>query len=468
MFFIKCVFMPRLCVWLVDSAVSHIVTKFCEMLEGPSLYMAGRKLPSLCKKWNCCDFLVIGPPDRKRHLDSGDKIEFQKSKKPLLCRGDNSSVVYGLVNVQADHSNNQPHCADDQSDSTSLIHQIGRDLSISCLVRCSRSDFDSIASLNQNFRTLVRSGELYRLRRQLGIVEQWVYYSSNLFEWEAFDPILRKWMKLPRMDVNECFMCSDKESLAVGTELLVFGKEIYSHVVYKYSVLTNSWSSGMITNTPRCLFGSASLGTIGIVAGGCDTQGRCLSSAELYDSESGTWTNLPSMHKPRKMCSGVFMDGKFYVIGGIGEDNINELNCGEEYDLEKRSWREIPNMFPLHNNGDGSSAPATSKAPPLLAVVKNELYAAYHARQELRKYDKERNLWITIGRLPENINSMNGWGLAFRACGDKLIVIGGPRAAFGGTIEINAWEPNDRPLQWDLLGSKHSSSFIYNCAIMGC
>lgn len=73
----------------------------------------------------------------------------------------------------------------------------------------------------------------------------------------------------------------------------------------------------MQMNAPRCLFGSASLGAIAILAGGCDSRGIILSSAEIYNSEDGSWRVLPSMNRPRKMCSGVFMDGKFYVIGGV-------------------------------------------------------------------------------------------------------------------------------------------------------
>ncbi|MCE3216233.1 hypothetical protein HAX54_005649 [Datura stramonium] len=158
-----------------------------------------------------------------------------------------------------------------------------------------------------------------------------------LLEWEAFDPSRCRWMHLPSMNSNECFVFSDKESLAVGTELLVFGKEILSHVIYRYSILTNTWSSGMQMNAPRCLFGSASLGEIAILAGGCDSQGSILSSAELYNSETGALEDFASMNKPR--------------------------------------------------------------------------------------------------RLPERAASMNGWGLAFRACGDKLIVIGGPRPWLKGILK---------------------------------
>lgn len=367
----------------------------------------------------------------------------------------------------ADQSNSQ-HQAEFNSDLDSLIQPIGRDLSISCLIRCSRSDYGFIASLNRSFRSIIRSGELYRERRKNGVIEHWIYFSCQLLEWEAFDPIRHRWMRLPTMTFNECFMCSDKESLAVGTELLVFGKEVMSHVIYRYSILTNSWSSGMSMNAPRCLFGSASLGEIAILAGGCDSQGNILSSAELYNSETGAWEMLPSMNKPRKMCSGVFMDGKFYVIGGIGGSDSKPLPCGEEYNLQTRVWTEIADMSPVRSGAPRENETAAAEAPPLVAVVNNELYAADYADMEVRKYEKESRLWLTVGRLPERAVSMNGWGLAFRACGDKLVVIGGPRALGEGFIELNSWVPSEGPPQWNVLAVKQSGNFVYNCAVMGC
>lgn len=359
------------------------------------------------------------------------------------------------------------------SDSDSLIHGIGRDNSISCLIRCSRADYGTIVSLNRSFRSLILNGELYKLRRKAGIIEHWVYISCNLLEWEAFDPNRRRWMRLPKMHSNECFFFSDKESLAVGTELLVFGKEVMSNVIYKYNLLTNKWSSGMRMNAPRCLFGSASLGEIAIIAGGCDSKGNALSSAELYNSETGNWQRLQNMLKPRKMCSGVFMDGKFYVIGGVGgsdskllKSDSKLLTCGEEYNLATEIWTEIPNMSPSRSSG--TDTPATAEAPPLVAVVDNVLYAADYATMEVRKYDKERREWHSVGRLPERAASMNGWGLAFRACGHRLICIGGPRASGEGFIEVNSWVPSNGPPEWILLGRKQSASFVYNCAVMGC
>ncbi|KAM7464536.1 hypothetical protein LguiA_032657 [Lonicera macranthoides] len=454
-----------------------------DMLEDRPCLIS-RSYPRTCEQksnWSCMNYrpekneVQLG----KRPLETDDGDEEAEHRK-LSKQSDAYETVdttLSLNNISlspVEQSGNQ-HPAVDNSDSSSLIHAIGWDNSISCLIRCSRSDYGSIASLNRSFRELIRSGELYRLRRQNDVTEHWVYFSCHLQEWEAFDPNRSRWMRLPVMASSEYFRFSDKESLAVGTELLVFGKdfglgtEVMSYVIYRYSLLTNTWSSGMRMNTPRCLFGSASLGEIAILAGGCDLQGKILSSAEIYNSESGTWTTLPSMIKPRKMCSGVFMDKKFYVIGGIGGSESKLLTCGEEFNLETRTWTEIPNMSPVRTGAARETGtPATAEAPPLVAVVDNELYAADYADMEVRKYDKDKRVWVTVGRLPERADSVNGWGLAFRACGHRLIVIGGPRAMGETFVEVNSWVPREGPPQWNVLGQKQSGSFVFNCAVMGC
>ncbi|KAL3528356.1 hypothetical protein ACH5RR_007678 [Cinchona calisaya] len=448
------------------------------MSEGPSFFVS-EDLPNPCEEesgWIYSTFSMTKNSKRNRPSEDEEECGLTKSSKVLAIPEKEGSFVLNMA--QKDNQDQDGN----HVDASSLINPLGRDLSINCLLHCSRSDYGSIASLNRSFRSLIRSGYLYKLRRQLGIKEHWVYFSCDLLKWEAFDPMRRRWMTLPSMTSNECFCFSDKESLAVGTELLVFGKDIESQVIYKYNILTNSWTSGMKTNTPRCLFGSASLGEIAIVAGGCDSRGNILSSAELYNSEIGTWCILPNMHKPRKLCSGVFMDGKFYVIGGIGIGNPSAnggerrlgignskvLTSGEVYDMKTRTWVEIPDMFPIRNGEAGDASVAMGKAPPLIAVVKNELYAAYYDENEVLKYEKKSNVWITIGKLPEQTTSMNGWGMAFRACGNQLIVISGPKALNGGFININAWKPDEGSLQWTFLGRKHSGNFVYNCAVMGC
>ncbi|KAJ4720936.1 F-box/kelch-repeat protein [Melia azedarach] len=341
-----------------------------------------------------------------------------------------------------------------QASDDSFLPGLHDDTALDILAWSSRSGYPTLSCLNKKFRSLIASGYLYKLRRRLGVVEHWVYLACILMPWEAFDPIRQRWMRLPRMQCDECFTSADKESLAVGTQLLVFGRELSGFAIWMYSVITNSWSRCPQMNLPRCLFGSSSLGEIAIIAGGTDKNGRILKSAELYNSELGTWETLPDMNLPRKLCSGFFMDGKFYVIGGMSSPT-ESLTCGEEYNLETRTWRRIENMYSPSNVGTQSHPAMCS--PPLVAVVDNQLYSADQATNEVKKYNKTNNSWNVVKRLPVRADSFNGWGLAFKACGDRLLVIGGHRGSEGEVIVLHSWDPadgnGDGP-EWNVLAVK--------------
>lgn len=125
-------------------------------------------------------------------------------------------------------------------------------------------------------------------------------------------------------------------------------------------------------------------------------------------------------------------------------------------------------MFPLLTGAGGQDAPATTKEPPSLAVVKNELYAADYEQQEVKKYEKCRNIWVRVRGLPKIARPMNGWGFGFQACGDQLIFIGSPQVSSEGIIELNSWIPDESWPQWNLLARKRSSGFVYNCVVIGC
>ncbi|GER57708.1 galactose oxidase/kelch repeat superfamily protein [Striga asiatica] len=349
------------------------------------------------------------------------------------------------------------------SSEDSLLGGLHDDVALSCLARASRSDYSSLSCLNKKFNSLINSEYLYELRRQSGIIEHWVYMVCDPRGWEAFDPSRKKWTRLPKIPCDECFNYADKESLAVGSQLLVFGREMLEFAIWKYSLTKRDWSKCSPMIRPRCLFASGSLGSIAIVAGGSDKNGNVLKSVELYDSSSGEWEELPSMHTPRRLCSGFFMGGKFYVIGGMNGPT-EWLTCGEEFDLKTRKWRKIEGMYPNVNRA--------AQAPPLVAVVEERLYGVEYLTNMVKSYDKEKNVWEDVGRLPVRADSSNGWGLAFKSCGGKILVVGGQRGPEGEAIVLSSWNPkksNGGALDWEVVGVKeHAGVFVYNCAVMGC
>ncbi|KAM3682674.1 hypothetical protein ACB098_12G090400 [Castanea mollissima] len=381
--------------------------------------------------------------DKERHDSNLDHIVLKK-KKPLVIAGSGES--------------HEGQASDD-----SFLPGLTDDVALDVLAWSSRSGYPNLASLNKKFKSLIDSGYLYNLRRRLGVIEHWIYLACILMPWEAFDPVKQRWMRLPRMPCDDCFTYADKESLAVGTKLLVFGRELSGFAIWMYSLLSREWSRCPLMDLPRCLFGSSSLGEVAIVAGGSDKYGNILKSAELYNSELGTWKKLTEMGKPRKLCSGFFMDGKFYVIGGMSS-HTDRLTCGEEYNMETETWRSIENMYPVSD----AREPAMC-SPPLVAVVNNQLYSADQSTNEVKKYNKANNSWTVVKRLPVRADSSNGWGLAFKACGNSLLVIGGHRGPDGEVIVLHCWEPKEVNQDWHVLSVRErAGAFVYNCAVMGC
>ncbi|XP_016703659.2 F-box/kelch-repeat protein At5g60570 isoform X1 [Gossypium hirsutum] len=93
---------------------------------------------------------------------------------------------------------------------------------------------------------------------------------------------------------------------------------------------------------------------------------------------------------------------------------------------------------------------------------------------KVKKYDKVNNSWSVVKRLPVRADSSYGWGLAFKACGNSLLVIGagGHGGHDDGVIVLHSWNPDEgnRDGQgWNVLAvNAQAGTFVYNCAVMGC
>ena len=109
-------------------------------------------------------------------------------------------------------------------------------------------------------------------------------------------------------------------------------------------------------------------------------------------------------------------------------------------------------------------------APPLIAVVNNELYAAdYSENNELKHYDKLDNKWITLGKLPVLSKDKDGWDMGFRACGDRLIVIGSPNNSTDEkVVELHSWTLDGQPPVWSFIATRPYGGDQILCTVMGC
>ena len=388
-----------------------------------------------------------------------------------------------------------------------LLPGLDETAALRCLAFVSLADRPRLAQVGRQYRGLVRSPLLFDLRRTIGVIERWVcIYTSGDDAWAAYDPGHDAWRSLPRAHgvVHPVFEFSDRESLSAGTHLLWLGREAFQFAAYRFDLATNAWAAGPPMVTPRCLFASASCGAFAFVAGGFNVAGigggvglggasssssssssssgpDILNSAERYDSRSGAWEPLPPMRTPRQKCSGVFMDGKFYVIGGKDKDH-NPLTSAEVYDPSTKSWTTIADMYVGQE-----TTPCFEPSPPLVAVADNELYSIDSSANVLKGYDKRSNAWKVLGPVPVRTDVCNGWGFAFKALGDELLLIGGfqespssregvaifslrPRSRSRSDASTPDWHPHAPHPEWNLVNfrTRGSGHFLYNCAVMAC
>ncbi|XP_043724877.1 F-box/kelch-repeat protein At3g27150-like [Telopea speciosissima] len=352
----------------------------------------------------------------------------------------------------------------------SYVSSLNDELALLILARIPRSDHRKLCFVNKRYLALFKSGELYKIRRAYGIKEASVFMlACGERHWWAFDRKFNSCRKLPVLPSDGCFASGDKESLCVGTHLLVSGKEFEGMAIWRYELVTNRWFKGPSMINPRCLFASANCGDVACVAGGIAMSARgteVLNTAEKYNPEAKSWVSLPRMKERRKLCSGCFMDNKFFVIGGHNERGV-DLTCGEVYDAEKNTWKLIPNML----ENAPVLTPSASRSPPLVAVVNNELYSLEPSSNQLKVYMKNTNSWRYLGESPVRADQSRGWGVAFKSLGDALLVIGGtsPHGGNGMTIYSCCPDSNDPGnLKWRFLGSggNRMSHFILNCSVM--
>lgn len=391
-----------------------------------------------------------------------DSLHMPPQKKMQICKATKeANPNYSSRSSFGDSSGVKPQDAD-----YSYIPQLSDELENLILARFPRLEYWKLYLLNKHFFHLLKSGELFKIRREIGFKESSIFMSPSGGNcWWAFDRLFKSCRKLPELPSSDvCFIHGDKESLCAGSHLIVSGREAAEgYVVWRFEVESSKWFKGPSMIDPRCLFASATCGTFSFVAGGIGMENQVLNSSEKYNPETKSWEPLPRMNQERKLCSGCFMDNKFYVIGGRdGQDK--ELTCGETYDKDKNKWELIPDMLK-----DDTPA-ATRQSPPLVAVVNNDLYCLETSSNELRVYLKRSNTWKKLGQVPVRADLHRGWGVAFKSLGNELLVIGFSSSVSSGgmTIYTCSPQPDTEELQWRCIeGCKDRLNFfLLNCSVM--
>lgn len=342
-------------------------------------------------------------------------------------------------------------------DNPRLIPSLPDEISLQILARIPRIYFLNAKLVSRSWEAAIMSPELYRLRKELQTTEEWLYILTKVdgdqLLWNALDPVLKKWQRLPPMPkialedasrrgfsglkvwnmVGSSIRIADaikgwlgrKDALeqipfcgcaigAIDGCLYVLGgfcRATAMRCVWRYDPVVNAWSEvcPMSTGRAYCKTGvlNNKLYVVGGVSrghGGLDP----LQSAEVFDPQTGLWSDVPSMpfSKAQVLPTAFLADllkpiatgmtsyrGKLYVPQSLYCWPFFVDVGGEVYDPETNSWVEMP-------MGMGEGWPARQAGTKLSVIVDGDLYALDPSSSldsaRIKVYDHRDDAWKVV------------------------------------------------------------------------
>ncbi|GLT32944.1 hypothetical protein SLA2020_075710 [Shorea laevis] len=340
-------------------------------------------------------------------------------------------------------------------ESPGLIPSLPDELSIQILARIPRVYYFNLRVVSKKWKATIMSSELFKLRKELGLTEEWLYMLTKVgeekFMWHALDPLSRRWQTLPPMP-NAVYEESTCKGFSGFCMLNMVGSS------FKISAFIRSWlqQKDGLGHMPFCGCAIGALdGCLYVLGGFCRASTmRCV---WRFNPILNIWSEVTSMSVGRAYCKTGMLNNKLYVVGGVtkGRGGLTPLQSAEVFDPCTGLWSEVPNMpfsraqtFPNIFLADMLKPIATGMTSYMGRLfVPQSLYSwpfFIDAGGEI--YDPETNSW-------DEMPSGMGDGWPARQAGTKLsVVVDGELYAFdlsspmdSGTIKVydkkeDAWQ----------------------------
>ncbi|KAJ4839925.1 hypothetical protein Tsubulata_008557 [Turnera subulata] len=314
-----------------------------------------------------------------------------------------------------------------------LIPCLPDELSIQILARVPRRYYLNLRLVSQKWKETVTGTELFLIRKELGLTEEWLYVlikdSEDKLLWYALDPLTKKWQRLPPMP-NVGYEEEPRKGspglwlrTILGTSIRVAG-------------VIRSWL-GQNGSMDQMLHGGCSIGAVDgclYVLGGF-SRASAMRCVLKYDPILNEWYEMTSMSTGRAYCKTGILNNKLYVVGGVslGRGGLTPLQSAEVFDPSTDAWSEVPSMpfsrarlLPTAFFSDLLKPIATGMTSYMgRLVVPQSLYSwPFIVDVGGEIYDPETNSW---GEMPSGM----GEGWPARQAGTKLsVVVDGELYAF--------------------------------------
>ncbi|KAL5717626.1 hypothetical protein ACHQM5_010607 [Ranunculus cassubicifolius] len=349
-------------------------------------------------------------------------------------------------------SNSRPKLDEDYSP---ILPGLSEDIAQHCLALVPRPNFPSMGAVCKQWRSFIQSKEFISVRKQVGKLEEWLYVligdaDGKGRHWERLDCLGHECQALPIMP------CPEKTGFGVvvlGGKLLVLGgyfiddgTACVSPDVYQYDSCLNRWSKLADMNVARYDFACAEMNGLVYAVGGHGSNGDGLSSAEVYDPQTNTWTLIESLRRPRWGCFACGFEGKLYIMGGRSSFTIGNSRCVDIYSPESHNWCEMKKgcvMVTAH------------------AVLGKKLFCVeWKNQRKLSIFDPKDSSWKMV---PIPLAGSLRVGFRFGVLDDKLLLFSSEEDSGYRTM---VYDPNAAPgTEWQTCGIKPSGLCLCSATI---
>uniref|UniRef100_A0A0D9XIX6 F-box domain-containing protein n=1 Tax=Leersia perrieri TaxID=77586 RepID=A0A0D9XIX6_9ORYZ len=226
----------------------------------------------------------------------------------------------------------------------SLIPGLPDEISLQILARMPRMGYLNAKMVSRSWKDAVTGAELYRVRKELGVSEEWLYMLTKSGDgklvWNAFDPVCNQWQRLPLMPgISHNGECKRGISRLWLGDLLSAGVRI--------SDVVRGWF-GQKDSLDRLPFCGCAIGTVDgciYVLGGF-SRSSAMKCVWRYDPFVNAWQEVSSMSTGRAFCKASLLNNKLYVVGGIskGKNGLAPLQSAEVFDPRTGVWADVPDM----------------------------------------------------------------------------------------------------------------------------
>ncbi len=254
---------------------------------------------------------------------------------------------------------------------------------------------------------LLRGGG--RTRRLIATALLLVPYASFITTSQAIaDTPSNSWQSTPT-PMTTSHMLGGSTKLLDGRIMVVSGIQqgnSLTSVTDLYDPVAKTWSASGPVNQPRAAFSNAITLNNGkiLIAGGTDaTASNDYSSAELYDPSTGTWSYTGSLNTPRRYPTAVKLaDGRVLLAAGAHgvPDGNRFLSSAEIYDPSTGTW-SYTGQLPLAREGNDAGVLMQDGRVMLLGGEGPWLTNS----PEVEIYDPATNAWSETGSLPHGIGA---------------------------------------------------------------